>query len=188
MKFLDRLGLGIFSILVLTISIVLVLIGFNVIEPSIFSVLISKVLISQQNTYIMIGICVVFILLALKCLFFSDSSKYVESEDGIQMQNEDGKLLITKSTISNIVDSVVMEIPNIDTAKAEVIIDKENNVSIDAIVDVKKNVVIKDVSAKLQTKIKKAVKDATDLDIKAVNIEIRKVQIEEENKEESNEE
>ena len=74
MKFLEKLSLVIFSIIVLVLSVILVLIGFNFVEQSVFSILISKVMMSAQGTYIMIGICVVLIMLAIKCLFFSDST------------------------------------------------------------------------------------------------------------------
>ena len=41
MKFLEKLSLVIFSIIVLVLSVILVLIGFNFVEQSVFSILIS---------------------------------------------------------------------------------------------------------------------------------------------------
>lgn len=75
MRFLDKVGLAIFSMIVLIISVLLMLMGFNFIEPTVFSVLITKVLMYQQATYTMIGVSVILILLSIKCLFFSSESK-----------------------------------------------------------------------------------------------------------------
>ncbi len=173
MKFLDKLGLALFSVIVLVISIILCLIGFGWMEPTIFGILISKVLINQTYTYIMIGISILLVLLAIRCIFFADSDDREESDDGILLQNDDGRLLITVETLKDMVAGVVKDFPNIADSVSNVVITKENDIIIETVIDVTKETVIKDVSAKLQSKIKKAVKEATDLDIKYVNVRVR---------------
>ena len=179
MKFLEKLSLVIFSIIVLVLSVILVLIGFNFVEQSVFSILISKVMMSVQGTYIMIGICVVLIMLAIKCLFFSDSTalKRDKSEDGVLLQNEDGKLLITRSTLENLVNGVLYEYSEIENAETNVIIDKENNVIIDVTLNVAGGTVLKNLSAKLQNEIKERIRETTDLEVNAVDIEIHNVEV-----------
>lgn len=179
MKFLEKLSLVIFSIIVLVLSVILVLIGFNFVEQSVFSILISKVMMSAQGTYIMIGICVVLIMLAIKCLFFSDSTalKRDKSEDGVLLQNEDGKLLITRSTLENLVNGVLYEYSEIENAETNVIIDKENNVIIDVTLNVAGGTVLKNLSAKLQNEIKERIRETTDLEVDAVDIEIHNVEV-----------
>ena len=179
MKFLEKLSLVIFSIIVLVLSVILVLIGFNFVEQSVFSILISKVMMSAQGTYIMIGICVVLIMLAIKCLFFSDSTalKSDKSEDGVLLQNEDGKLLITRSTLENLVNGVLYEYSEIENAETNVIIDKENNVIIDVTLNVAGGTVLKNLSAKLQNEIKERIRETTDLEVDAVDIEIHNVEV-----------
>ena len=179
MKFLEKLSLVIFSIIVLVLSVILVLIGFNFVEQSVFSILISKVMMSAQGTYIMIGICVVLIMLAIKCLFFSDSTalKRDKSEDGVLLQNEDGKLLITRSTLENLVNGVLYEYSEIENAETNVIIDKENNVIIDVTLNVAGGTVLKNLSAKLQYEIKERIRETTDLEVNAVDIEIHNVEV-----------
>lgn len=179
MKFLEKLSLVIFSIIVLVLSVILVLIGFNFVEQSVFSILISKVMMSAQGTYIMIGICVVLIMLAIKCLFFSDSTalKRDKSEDGVLLQNEDGKLLITRSTLENLVNGVLYEYSEIENAETNVIIDKENNVIIDVTLNVAGGTVLKNLSAKLQNEIKQRIRETTDLEVDAVDIEIHNVEV-----------
>ena len=179
MKFLEKLSLVIFSIIVLVLSVILVLIGFNFVEQSVFSILISKVMMSAQGTYIMIGVCVVLIMLAIKCLFFSDSTalKRDKSEDGVLLQNEDGKLLITRSTLENLVNGVLYEYSEIENAETNVIIDKENNVIIDVALNVAEGTVLKNLSAKLQNEIKERIRETTDLEVDAVDIEIHNVEV-----------
>ena len=179
MKFLEKLGLALFSIITLVLSIVLCLIAFGWMESSIFSILIGKVLLSQTYTYIMIGVCVFLILLAIRCIFFTDQKEESEEEaadDGILLQNEDGRLLITVETLKNMVQGVINSFPNIIDSAVGVIITKENNIIISVSIDVTSETIIKETSSRLQIKIKKAVKDATDLDIESVNVRVRNVE------------
>lgn len=176
MKFFDKLGLAIFSLVVLVLSIILCLIGFGIMDSTIFTVLIGKVLISQTYTNIMIGVCIALMLLAIKCIFFSGVDNAEESNEGILLQNNDGKLLITVDTLKNLVEGTVGEFSNIIDSDTNVIITKENDVIINLSINVTKRTVIKDTTSKLQTKIKKEVKDATDLEVKAVNIQVIKAE------------
>ena len=177
MKFLDKVGLVLFSIIVLIISILLFMIGFNWIEPSIFSVLVSNVLISQTGTYIMIGVSVFLILLSVKCLFFGGATpKTQKSTEGILLQNGDGKLLITKDTLQNVVEGVVKGYNNILDSEVEIKIDKQNNVGIDLMISVYDDIIIKNVTSELQNRIKTTVKNCTDLDVNSVDIGVRQVE------------
>ncbi len=178
MKFLEKLGLALFSVITLVISIVLCLIAFGWMESSIFSILIGKILLSQTYTYIMVGVCVFLILLAIRCIFFTDQKEESEevADDGILLQNEDGRLLITVETLKNMAQSVINSFPNIMDSSVGVIITKENNIVISVSIDVTRETIIKDTSSKLQVKIKKAVKDATDLEIESVNVRVRNVE------------
>ena len=176
MKFLDKLGLALFSIITLVIAIVLCLIGFGWMEPTIFSILIGKILISQTYTYVMIAICIILMLLAIRCIFFSEvDEKKNELDTGILLQNEDGKLLITAETLKNMVNGVCGEFKEILRCVPEVSITKENEIIIDVTIDVANDTVIKNISSKLQMEIKKVIKVATGLDIESVNVRIRNV-------------
>ena len=176
MKFLDKLGLALFSIIVLVIAIVLCLIGFGWMDPTIFSILIGKVLISQTYTYIMIAVCIILMLLAIRCIFFSEVDEKKEDDDsGILLQNEDGKLLITVETLKNMVNGVCKDFKEVIKSETGVSITKENEIIINVAIDVAHNTVLKNISSKLQTEIKKVIKLATGLDIQSVNVSIRNV-------------
>ncbi len=177
MKFLDRLGLGIFSTIILILSIILCLMGLNIVQPTIFGILITKALQYQTATYILIGASIFLILLSIKCLFFySDKKSNGESEEGILMENSDGKLSITKDTLESMVDGTIKEFASIVSSQTKVIITKQNDVLIHIIIDVSKGTIIKETTSKLQSKVKKEVKEATDLEIKQVDVEVRNVE------------
>lgn len=184
MKFLDKLGLAIFSIIVLIFSIIICLILFGFIDISIFAVAINSILGIQNGIYITFGILIILILLAIKCLFFPSWEKYGSSseDEGILLQNDNGKLLITKGTIKNLVNTTVKEFNNIENSDTSIEIDDNNNVCVNLIINVYKETIIKDVSAKLQNRIKEAVKKATDLEIKEINIKVNNVDETEEEK------
>lgn len=180
MKFFDKLGLAIFSAIVLIISITLCLIGFGWIEPSVYSILISKAYASQTGTYVLIGSCTVLALLAIKCLFFTDMTSKDDEEEGsgILLQNEDGRLLITADTLRNMVEGVITDFDEITDSITRINITKENDVIIEISIDVLRGTVIKDVTSRLQTKVKKEIKATTDLEIKYVNVKVRNTGIE----------
>ncbi len=180
MKFFDKLGLAIFSAIVLIISITLCLIGFGWIEPSVYSILISKAYASQTGTYVLIGSCTILALLAIKCLFFTDMTSKDDDEEGsgILLQNEDGRLLITADTLRNMVEGVITDFDEITDSITRINITKENDVIIEISIDVLRGTVIKDVTSRLQTKVKKEIKAATDLEIKYVNVKVRNTGIE----------
>jgi uncharacterized alkaline shock family protein YloU len=178
MKFFKKLGLVVFSTITLIISILLLLIAFNILEPTIFGVLISKALLTQKGTYILVGVCIVLVLLAIWCLFFGedDSESYRKSKNaGIELENSDGRLLITKSTIEGLAYGVINKFASVLSSDVDVIIDKENNVSIDVEITVEEGTTIKDVSSKMQNEIKDVVKKSTDLELDKVNIIVKRV-------------
>lgn len=185
MKFLEKLGLVINSTVVLVLSLVLILMGFDVISPNVITNIIVKILYYTSNgKYILIGVCAVLILLAIRCLFFSNLEK--EKYSGIEMENDDGKLLITEDTLEDIVDGVVKNFPSIVSADPEVEIDSENNVSINVDINVREGAVIKEITSKLQNDIKKAIKNGTDLELKDVNITVKELKPDEKDEEEKN--
>ena len=181
MKFLDRFGLWLFSILILALSIILVLIGAGWMDATIFGILITQALSSQTGTYIFVGVCAFLALLAIKCLFFNSYSSVKEkerekSEKGIILENEDGRLLITRDTLENIVEVVSKEFDDIQAVYPRVVINKDNTVYMNITLDIYEGIVIKDLTSKFQSKIKETIKEDTDLELSAVNIKVNNVE------------
>ena len=150
----------------------------------IYSNIIYKVIVGDVSSKILLGISVVFILLSIKCIFFDSTSKgKTNEEQGVLLENENGKLMISKETLENLVNSVALNFEGTEQVTTRVELDRENNVMVYVNLMVSSNVIIKELSANLQTKIKEKIKTATDLDVKEVNITVKKVAPKEEQQE-----
>lgn len=174
MKFLDKLSLKIFSIIMFLVSVALILIVLEVI-PLRNVILGMQVLISGTNTVkITIIVAAVLLLLAIKGLFFT--SKQVDTgKEGIVLENTSGKLVISKESLENMIASVVKEIPGAESISSRTILDKDKNLIVYVTTVVSRDVMIKDISTQLQTKIKEAMKRTADLEVKEVNIRIKNI-------------
>ena len=177
MKFIEKLTLIIYSCLMLVLSIVACLLIFGWIDFNFASEFVHAVLVGDTTGKVVLGFSVLFILLSVKCIFFDSSSSKDgdDGKEGVLLENENGKLLISKETLENLVNSVALNFPSAKDVTTRVSLDKENNVSVFVNLEVSSDVIIKDLSANLQSKIKEKIKTATDLDVKDVNITVKKV-------------
>ncbi len=177
MKILDKIGLALFSTLILIISIILCFMIFGWLDIDFVHELVTNALHNEISSNILLGLSVVFILLAVKCIFFDASSKQeIDYKNGILLENSDGKLLITKDTLENLVSNVVKGFESAENVTSRVELDKENNVKVYVNLSVKENAIIKELSTNLQTKIKTTIKKTSDLEVKEVNIKVKDVE------------
>ncbi len=185
MKILDKMILILFSIIILIISIVMLLLVFGIVSYTTISTLYAQVIANATATNITIAISVICILLAVKAIFFGSTSKSGNglNGEGILLENESGKLLISKETIENLVNSVAKGFENTQSVTTKVIVDSQNTLKVFVTLMVLPNTVINELSINLQTRIKEVVKKVTDLDIKAIDIKIKNITTPEENKE-----
>ena len=154
----------------------LCLLIFNWLDISLVENIINSLIIGETSSKILLGLSVVFILLSIKCIFFDSTSKEeIKERQGVLLQNESGKLLISKETIENLVNSVALNFQNAEDVTTRVELDSENNVKVYVNLIVNEEAIIKELSSKLQQKIKEKIKTATDLDVKEVNITVKKV-------------
>ena len=128
MRFFKGLGLFIFSLIVFTLSVVMILIGLEVVKIEAVASLIPYCFGSQTASIITYSVCGVLVVLSLICLFgkSSKAKKKEEQDKGILLANSDGQLLITKQTIENIVSGVVANTNTIYDARSTVMIDNAN--------------------------------------------------------------
>ena len=106
MKVIERIALIIFSDIVLVLSILACILIFGWLDYDVVSDLVQKLLTAQLPSQIILAVCIAFILLALRCIFFSTSEKEDNFKNGILLENEKGKLMITKETLQNLANSV----------------------------------------------------------------------------------
>lgn len=96
-------------------------------------------------------------------------------ESGILLENEAGKLLISKDTIENLVSGVAKGFENTQSVTAKVIVDSQNELKVFVTLMVLPNTVINELSMNLQTRIKEVVKNVADLEIKSIDIRIKDI-------------
>lgn len=176
MKILEKITLIIYANIILILSIILCLLVFGWLDIGLVGDMVKNAIQGEVTGNVILGISVVFILLSIKCIFFDSTSKeQIKERQGVLLENESGKLMISKETIENLVNSVVQDFESAQEVVTRVELDKENNVKVYANLIVSSNAVIKELSANLQEKIKDKIKKATDLEVKEVNITVKKV-------------
>lgn len=185
MKVIDRIILSIYSVIILIESIIAILLIFGWAKLESIVYLITDMLNNSVAYNIVFAISIIFIILSIKAMFFNSSKSrdLTEMEDkrkgkmgeGVLLENEDGKLLISKDTIERLANSVVKNFSNIQDAKTKVLIDSKNHIAIVVELQILQNTVIKDLNTNLQTRIKEVVKQATDLEVNEVNVKIKNI-------------
>ena len=176
MKVIEKITLIIYSNIMLILSIILCLLIFGWLDMGVVGKVIKNCITTDPGSKITLGVSIVFILLSIRCIFFDPTSKEeIKDKQGVLLENSNGKLMISKETIENLVESVAKGFKEAESITTRVELDKENNVSIFANSVVSSDALIKELSADLQNKIKERVKMATDLDVKEVNITVKKV-------------
>lgn len=179
MKILDKITLVLFSIAILIISVLLVLLMFGWVNFSTINLMYSEINASSLATNIVLGVSVFCILLSLRAIFFGSSNN--SSGDGILLENEAGKLLISRDTIENLVSTVAKGFENTQSVNAKVYINSENELKVYVTLMVLPNAVINELSQNLQNRIKEVVKQVADLEVKSIDIRIKDITTPEEN-------
>ena len=176
MKMLEKMTLILYSNLVLIIAVLLCTLIFGWVDINNVGEFLHKMIVGETSSKVILGVCIALILLSIRCIFFDKTSKeQIKERQGVLLQTEKGKLMISKDTIENLVSSVVKGYPDTKDISTRIELDRENNVNVYVNLYVSDNALIKDLSANLQTEIMQKVKDATDLDVKEVNIKIKDV-------------
>ena len=171
MKIIDRISLVVFSIIILALSLVTGFVIAGWLEIELISEWTVKILSNNVAGPIVFGLAIVFSILSVKCIFFSANAKE-KSKEGILLENENGKLLVSKDTVENITTSVIKNFESVENSTTRVDVDNENKISIFITLAVYSEAIIKDLAAKIQSDVKEAVKNSLDLEIKSVNVRI----------------
>ena len=187
MKILEKFVLILYSFLVLVISVVLCLVIFKIIDIETINNCIKYMLEDSTILMTVLASSIVCILLSIRCLFFRKRKEIKKSDaTDILLENESGRLLISKRAIENAVKNVVNNVVK-DTKDCKVIVDIDpaNYLSVYVSILLNNNLKIRDMTLDLQLKIKSQIKDDFDLDVKQVNIKIDSVEEKENEKKES---
>lgn len=174
MKILEKFVLILYSLFMLIISTIICLIVFRVITLDQIEYCVKYV---QEDTALVITILAVAIccvLLSIRCLFFRKKKQIKKSNaTDILLENESGRLLISKNAIENAAKRIVRESLQLNTEiKVTADIDPANNISIYISVMLDRAVSVRDLTLDLQLKIKNEIKDSFGLEVKQVNIKV----------------
>lgn len=184
MKILDKIGLVLFSILILVGSLIVVMAIGEWLEVNLIVDVIEYAITDAIVSKIIFGISVLLILLAVKCIFLNNDSKSTSNgKEGILLENDNGKLLVSKDTIESLTNSVVKNYETAQNVTTKVELDEQNNVSVYITLFVYPDAVIKDLTVSLQKDVKETVKKSLDLDVKDVNVRIKNITVKKEIKE-----
>lgn len=178
MKILEKFVLILYSFLVLVISVVLCLVIFKIIDIETINNCIKYMLEDSTILITVLASSIVCILLSIRCLFFRKRKEIKKSDaTDILLENESGRLLISKRAIENAVKNVVNNaVKDAKDCKVIVDIDPANYLSVYVSILLNNNLKIRDMTLDLQLKIKSQIKDDFDLDVKQVNIKIDSVE------------
>ncbi len=174
MKILDKITLVLFSIIILVISILMALLMFGWVRFSTITLLYSEINASGVATNVVLGVSIVCALLALRAIFFSGNSSQ-GSNEGVLLENEAGRLLISKDTIENLVNTVARGFSNTQSVTTKVYVNSENELKVFLTLMVLPNTVINELSMNLQNRIKEVVKNVADLEVKTIDIRIKNI-------------
>lgn len=174
MKLLEKFVLIIYSFFILIISTIICLLVFKAIDMDTFNVWINFLIENQSASIISLGLAIACMLVSIKCIFFRKRKEIKKSDaTDILLENDSGKLLISKSAIDNAVRNIINDVmKNTPETKIVVDIDPATNLSIYISLMLEDDIKVRDLTVGLQLKIKEKIKENFDLEVKQVNIKI----------------
>ena len=182
MKKLDKIILALFSVLIFLESILVICMVVGWIEISTFTTFLNMAFNGENSSKAILILAIICLICAFKCIFFESSNKE-KKKTGVLMQNDNGKLLISKPTIENIVSTVVKGFDSVQDVDVDIDLDNFNNLIVNVNLEVSKTVIIKELTLNMQNKIKEAIKKTSDLDVKEVNVKIKDIFVEQDKSE-----
>lgn len=181
MKILDKFNLVLFSIIILIISLIICILTFGWLDLNLIIRGIYFLVTDKLASNISLGVSIVLILLAIKSIFFNSFSKEkMESKEGILLENDNGKLLVSRDTIESLTNAVVRSFESAQNVMTKVEVDSESHIKIYITLFVYPDAVIKELSNKLQINVKDTIKKSLDLEVTEVNIRIKNITVKKE--------
>jgi len=172
MNLLKEITLTIFSFLLIVFAAVYSVILIGWIDVDFLVNVHDQIMANQNLRYIMLGVSILIMVFALIAVFGGPNKKE-SRKTGVLLENEKGKLLISKETLENLVNSVLKGFDNVHMNAIKTELDEDSKLNVNVSISVGENVVIKDLSNAIQNQVKETIKKASDLEVKNVNISVR---------------
>ena len=164
----------VFSAIVLILSVVLMLTLGGVLAPDFGSNMMESIVEGNFFSKILFILALIFFVLSLREIIFGEKPKE-KGKEGIILENESGKLIISKESLENLISGVGKELTGAESITSRTYVDLEKNVTVDVNITVSRDIAIKEVSSELQKRIKEALKQTVDLDVRYVNINVKNI-------------
>ena len=174
MKILDKLTLILFSIIILVFALIIEFLMFGIIRFSVINTFYNEIIANKTLENVIVVSSIVCAILALRAILYG-ASYNTETNEGVLLENEAGRLLISKDTIENLVNGVAKGFENTQSVSTKVIVDSKNELKVYVTLLVLPSTVINELSINLQTRIKEVVKNVTNLDVKTIDIKIKNI-------------
>ena len=163
-----------FASIVLFISIVMMFTLGGILSPDLGSNIMENILEGDFLSKILFAIFAILAIFSVKEIAFGEKVSK-EGKEGLILENDSGKLIISKESLESLVAGVGKEIDGVESVSSRTFIDTEKNVVVEVNVVVGREVVIKEISTELQKRVKLALKQTVDLDVKFVNIKVKNI-------------
>ena len=163
-----------FASIVLFMSVVMMFTLGGILSPELGSNIMENILEGDFISKVLFAIFAILAILAVKEIAFGEKVSK-EGKEGLILENDSGKLIISKESLESLVAGVGKEIEGVESVSSRTFIDTEKNVIVEVNVVVGREVVIKEISTELQKRIKVALKQTADLDVKFVNIKVKNI-------------
>ena len=175
-----------FSVIVLIVSVSFILTLGGVLDPDLGSDLMKDVMKGEFFSKILFIISIVLMIFSLREIAFGKKLE-TEGRDGIVLENETGKLIISKESLENLIAGEAKEIYGTESISSKTFLDPDKNLIVDVNVVVSKDLAIKEYSSELQKGIKDVLKRTADLNTKNINIRIKNISNKKSKKSDTNE-
>lgn len=176
MRKINKFILATFCIIILVLGVVVNLLSIGWLDLDVVFKVIRNGFNNDIASKVILVITEILMLFAVIAIFIDDSDKKSKKKgQDVLMQNDNGRLMISRDTIENLVNAVVSKFAGIMNTQTRIELDEENNVIVLVDLTVTEDVVIKELTLNLQNKIKETVKKSSDLEVKEVNVRIKNI-------------
>lgn len=184
MKFLQKLSFRLFALIIFVISTAVILSAFKIIQVGIFSGVMIKLFANDVSFKITVGAAIVLFLMSLRFIFFR-IGKEEFGRDGIVLENSNGKLVISKESLENMVSSSTKQVDSVEYVNSRTYVNKEHKLLVYVTILVPEGVLVKEASKKIQDNIKENMKNTADLEVSSVLITVKNIVTKKEGKKSS---
>lgn len=176
MKIIDRLILALYSLSIAIVSLVIIVIPFDI--PGIINIRDSvNIVQSMRGNYLYSLISLILFIISIRFLLSGIiGSKDIKDESFLAMRNEYGEVVIYSHTIVGLVQNTANEFSGIENINTSVNLDSgEIEVLMKGEVVPEAN--IPDITRELQVKVKECLENATGAKVREIKVQINNISV-----------